>query len=111
MRRGRITFRRMRLRFGLRRYRYWGPGMGMFMPRMWGPMFWWPRMFLMGSFLFFLFGSRPYKVRRNRVTVIEREAGKPATELTEEELVAAMKRLGIRKLEITPEEREAIERA
>jgi hypothetical protein len=84
---------------------------GMFMPFMWGPIFWWPRMFLMGSFLYFLFGSRPYKVHRNNVTVIERETGKDAVDLTEEELISAMRRLGIKRLEVTEDERVALERA
>ena len=83
----------------------------MFRPMMWRPFFWWPRMYLMGSFLFFLFGSTLYKMPRDRVTVIEREAGKPASDMTEEELVAAMKRLGITRLEVTPDERDAIKRA
>ena len=83
----------------------------MFMPYMWGPILWWPRMFLMGSFLYFLFGSRPYKVHRNQVTVIERETGKDPGDLTEEELVSAMRRLGIRRLEVSDDERVAIERA
>ena len=83
----------------------------MFMPYMWGPILWWPRMFLMGSFLYFLFGSRPYKVHRNQVTVIERETGKDAGDLTEEELVSAMRRLWIRRLEVSDDERVAIERA
>jgi hypothetical protein len=83
----------------------------MFMPYMWGPILWWPRMFLMGSFLYFLFGSRPYKVHRNQVTVIERETGKEAGDLSEEELVSAMRNLGIKRLEISDDERVAIERA
>ena len=99
MRRGRMRMRGMRFRSR------------MFRPMMWRPFFWWPRMYLMGSFLFFLFGSTLYKMPRDRVTVIERETGKPASDMTEEELVAAMKRLGITRLEVTPDERDAIERA
>ena len=99
MRRGRMRMRGMRFR------------PRMFRPMMWRPFFWWPRMYLMGSFLFFLFGSTLYKMPRDRVTVIERETGKPASDMTEEELVAAMKRLGITRLEVTPDERDAIERA
>ena len=95
-------FRRHGMRFRHRR---------MFMPYMWGPILWWPRMFLMGSFLYFLFGSRPYKVHRNQVTVIERETGKDAGDLTEKELVSAMRRLGIRRLEVSDDEQVAIERA
>lgn len=99
MRRGRMRMSGMRFR------------PRMFRPMMWRPFFWWPRMYLMGSFLFFLFGSTLYKMPRDRVTVIERETGKPASDMTEEELVAAMKRLGITRLEVTPDERDAIERA
>jgi hypothetical protein len=83
----------------------------MYMPYMWGSFFWWPRMFMMGSFLYFLFGSTPYKVHMDNVTVIERETGKGARDLTEEELVEAMRRLGIRRLEVTDDELIAIERA
>ena len=90
MRRGRMRMRGMRFRRGM----------------MFGP-----RMYLMGSFLFFLFGSTLYKMPRDQVTVIERETSKPASDMTEEELVAAMKRLGITRLEVTPDERDAIERA
>ena len=85
-------------------------GQGMWRRRYWGPFYWWPRMFLMGSFLYLLFGSRPYKLHQDDVTVIERETGRDAGDMTEEELIAAMRRLGIKKLEITPDEREAIER-
>ena len=105
MRRGGMRMRGMRFR----RRMMFGPRM--FRPMMWSPFFWWPRMYLMGSFLFFLFGSTLYKMPRDRVTVIERETGKPASDMTEEELVAAMKRLGITRLEVTPDERDAIERA
>lgn len=98
MRRGRMRMRGMRFR------------PRMFRPMMWRPFFWWPRMYLMGSFLFFLFGSTLYKMPRDRVTVIERETGKPVSDMTEEELVAAMKRLGITRLEVTSDERDAIER-
>jgi hypothetical protein len=39
---------------------------------------------------------------------VESTTGKPAEELTEEELKAAMKRLGINKLELTPEEQKQV---
>jgi hypothetical protein len=39
---------------------------------------------------------------------IEKETRRPPKDLTEEELISAMKRLGIQKLELTPEDREAI---
>lgn len=65
----------------------------------------------MGSFLYFLFGSRPYNFFRDHVTVIERETGKDARDSTEGEPVSAMKRLGIKRLELTDDERIAIETA
>ena len=64
-----------------------------------------------GSFLYFLFGSRPYKVHRNDVTVIERETGRDAGDISEEELISTMRRLGIRRLELSDDEIVAIERA
>ena len=98
-------FRRHGMRhMGFRRRR-------MFMPFMWGPIFWWPRMFMMGSFLYLLFGSRPYRVHRNDVTVIERDTGRDARNLSEEELISAMRRLGIKRLEVSDDERIAIERS
>jgi hypothetical protein len=80
-------------------------------PRIWRPMFWWPRLFLMGGFMYFLFGSTPYKISKDDVTVIEKEAGKQAKNLSEEELVAAMKKLGIKKLEVSADELDIIENA
>ncbi len=111
MRRGRMRRGGMRgfRRHGMRHMRF--RRRRMFMPYMWGPILLWHRMFMMGSFLYFLFGSRPYKVRRDQVTVIERETGKEAGDFTEEELVSAMRRLGIKRLEISDDERIAIERA
>jgi len=55
--------------------------------------------------------KEPRARHRNQVTVIERETGKEAGDLTEEELVSAMRRLGIKRLEVTDDERIAIERA
>ncbi len=107
MRRGRMMRGRAR-RFGIRPMRF---RRGFFMPYMWRPYCWWPRLFIMGSFLYFLFGSRPYKVHRDQVTVIEHETGKKATDLTEEELVSAMKKMGIKRLDISDDERIAIERS
>jgi hypothetical protein len=79
-------------------------------PRIWRPMFWWPRLFLMGGFMYFLFGSTPYKISKDDVTV-KKEAGKQAKNLSEEELVAAMKKLGIKKLEVSADELDIIENA
>ena len=80
----------------------------MFMP--FRRMFWWPRLFLWGGFMYLLFGSMMYKVRRDDATVIERDSGKQVKDMTEEELVAAMKRLGIKSLEISDDERATVER-
>ena len=92
----------MRRRIGFRRR--------VIRPRMRRSMFWWPRLLLYGGFMFFLFGSNPYKLYRDDVTIIEQSTGKQAKDLSEEELVEAMKRLGIRRLEIDPNDREIIER-
>jgi hypothetical protein len=74
-------------------------------------MLWWPRLFFMGSFLIFLFGAKPYKLHRDDVKAIERETGTQAEDLTEDEIITAMKKLGIKKLELSPDEREVIERS
>ena len=52
-----------------------------------------------------------YKIHSDDVARIEKAAGKRAENLTEPELLSAMKNLGIRKLEITPEENEEIKRS
>ena len=44
-----------------------------------------------------------YKLQSDDATIIQREAGKPLKEMSEDELVSAMNRLGIKKLEITEE--------
>lgn len=48
------------------------------------------------------------KLHRQDVERIEEATGKSTDEMTEEELVSAMKRLGIKKLEVTPEDHERI---
>jgi len=63
-----------------------------------------------GGFMFLLYDAMAYKLYREDVARIERETGRPARELTEGELLAAMRRLGIQKLELTPEDREVITR-
>jgi hypothetical protein len=73
--------------------------------------FWWPRMFLWGGFNYLMYESMVYKLRRDDVLVIERETGKKMKELSEGELVSAVKRLGIRKLEISSDEKAIIERS
>lgn len=48
------------------------------------------------------------KLHRQDVERIEEATGKSTDEMTEEELVSAMKRFGIKKLEVTPEDHERI---
>jgi rRNA maturation endonuclease Nob1 len=65
----------------------------------------------MGGFMILLYEALTYKLRREDVPIIERETGKPVQELTEDELVAAMKRKGIQQHEVTPEDRKSIARS
>ena len=67
-------------------------------------------MFLWGGFSYLMYDSMMYKLRRDDMVIIERETGKKVKELSEEELVSAMKRLGIRKLEISSDEKAVIVR-
>jgi hypothetical protein len=62
----------------------------------------------MGPFMLLLFDRTPYKLRQSDVGRIETAAGRSATDLSEEELVAAMRRLGIQKLELSDEDDAAI---
>jgi tRNA(Ile2) C34 agmatinyltransferase TiaS len=66
---------------------------------------------MMGGFMYLLYDSMAYKLYDDDVGRIERETGKPARDLSEEELVVAMKRLGIQKLEVTPEDRDVISKS
>ncbi|NMC06166.1 MAG: zinc ribbon domain-containing protein [Candidatus Lokiarchaeota archaeon] len=50
----------------------------------------------------------PVKMSSTDVQKVESSTGKPVEELTEEDLKAAMKRLGIQKIELTPEEQRTI---
>ena len=61
--------------------------------------------------MFLLYDSMAYKLYDDDVGRVERETGKPVKDLSEEELVAAMKRLGIHKLEVTPDDRNIISKA
>ena len=61
--------------------------------------------------MYLLYDSMAYKLYDDDVGRIERETGKPARDLSEEELVAAMKRLGIQKLELTQEDTGAISKS
>lgn len=58
--------------------------------------------------MIFFFGTMMYKLGRNDVKRIEKETGKSPENLTEEDLKAGMKKLGIQKLEITPEDKKAV---
>ncbi len=69
------------------------------------------RRFLFGAATVLVFGGISYKIHSDDVARIEKAAGKRAENLTEPELLSAMKNLGIRKLEITPEENEEIKRS
>jgi hypothetical protein len=64
--------------------------------------------FLFGAATVLVFGGIAYKIHSDDVARIEKAAGKRAENLTEPELLSAMKNLGIRKLEITSEENEEI---
>ena len=52
--------------------------------------------------MFLLYDQMAYKLHQDDVARIERASGTPVRDLSEDDLVAAMKRLGIQKLEITP---------
>ena len=58
--------------------------------------------------MFLLYDSMAYKLSNNDVRQIERGREQSVNDLTEAELVAAMKRLDIQKLELTEEDKEAI---
>jgi ribosomal protein S27AE len=63
---------------------------------------------MMGGFMYLLYDSIAYKIYANDVDRIERETGKVAKDLNEEEMLTTMQRLGIQKLEITQDDREII---
>jgi hypothetical protein len=52
-----------------------------------------------------------YKLTQHDIERIEQETGKPAENLTEEELKNAMRNLNIRKMELTPDDAIQIEHA
>jgi hypothetical protein len=52
-----------------------------------------------------------YKLHKNDVEKIEQQTGRPADDLTEQELKAAMNKLGIKQLELTDEDELAIDSA
>jgi hypothetical protein len=51
------------------------------------------------------------KIHQRDVERLQNETGKAPEEMTEEELTQAMKKLGIKSLELTPDEKLRIERA
>lgn len=115
-----IGFRGRGLRGFGRPYRgFWGRPYRPFMrwrpfwwyPLWWRPLYWIPWTMMIGGFMYLLYDSIAYKLFANDVDRIERETGKGAKDLSEEELLTAMKRLRIQKLEITPEDREVISRS
>ena len=57
-----------------------------------------------------LFGEAAVKLRQEDIGRIERETGKPAAELSEQDLAAAMERLGIERLELTKDDLILIEK-
>lgn len=101
--RGGRGFRMMRRPFG------WGRRRGLLM---WGLPMWrrgfWARWLWMGPFMLLLFDTATYKLRKSDVGRIETATGRSATDLTEEELVAAMRKLGIQKLELADDDEAAI---
>jgi len=67
------------------------------------------RRFLVGGATMLLVGGAAYKLGQNSVKQIEEHTGKPADQLTEAELEAAMKQLGIEEEEITDADMAVIE--
>jgi ribosomal protein L40E len=67
-----------------------------------------PWIIMRRTFVLLFFGTMMYKLRVDDLRRIEMETGKSAQNLTEEDLKAAMRRLGIQNLEITPEDNEAV---
>ena len=67
----------------------------------------WARWLWMGPFMLLLYGPAAYKLHQSDVERIQHGTGKSADALTEKELAVAMKSLGIRRLELTEEDRSA----
>jgi hypothetical protein len=64
---------------------------------------------MMGSATLLLFGgAAAYKLHQSDAQRIETATGKSAADLTERELRAAMRKLGIQKLELSEEEKAAV---
>ncbi len=63
------------------------------------------RRLLFGSFVYLaITGSRPYKLYPEEVERVEQQTGKPAEDLTEDELVSSMNHLNIEKRDVSDEE-------
>ena len=69
------------------------------------------RRFLFGTATILLLGGIAYKIHNDDITRIEKNVGKKAENLSEPELLKAMKDLGIKKLEITTNEDEEIKKS
>ncbi|MFN2188852.1 MAG: SHOCT domain-containing protein [Candidatus Promineifilaceae bacterium] len=67
------------------------------------------RRFLVGGFTMLLVGGAAYKLGQSSVKQIEQYTGKPAEDLSEQELEAAMDHLGIEEEELTDADKAAIE--
>ena len=80
-----------------RRHFFWG-----------GPFFWRRRMF--GSFTYLLLGGLLYKLYSGDVRRIEEDTYRKAEDLSVEELKAAMRKLGITRLEVTPDDVDRVKR-
>ncbi len=64
----------------------------------WRPLPW-------GMFTLLLLGGTMYKLQNRDIERIERHTSRKAEDLTEEELVASMRKLGINRLDLTDEDR------
>ena len=81
-------------------------------PMLWSPFAWhwgtWARWLWIEPFMLLLFGPTAYKLHESDVHRIEEAAGRPAADMSEAELLAAMRTLGIKKLVLTDEDEAAI---
>ena len=62
-------------------------------------------------FTLLLLGGTMYKLHNDDVDRIERNTSSKAEDLTEEQLVASMRKLGINRIELTEDDRRKLERA
>jgi len=70
------------------------------------------RFLMLDSAALLMFGAvgaaNAYKIQRDQVSRIEQDTGKPLDTLTEQDLLDAMRRLGIQKLALDPDDNDAI---